>query len=154
MTHVEGTALDFPFLYYQRAFIKGYVALDLPAVFCIKSDFPNGYIYLRRHIKGLRIRDLDNGFVRLTASGQPNAVRANPVRNIDIANCTAADVSVKGRKERMTWLYTKDDLPRIINDETHSEFIACIPVKNSIEPPVGSFNLIASYLDRFVTGID
>jgi hypothetical protein len=116
----------------------------------VRSELANGYIYIRRHVRGLRIRDISNSFVRSESGGQPVGVKADPLRETDVANCVAVDVHAKGRNDTLTWLYTKDDLPRIINDETHTEFLACVPTRERVGTPIGHFNLVRSYFDRFI----
>ena len=148
MQHIQETAAVFPFLYYQRIFVKGYVVLGIPAVFAVTSDIAKGYIYLRRRTQGLRIRDLSNAFIRDASGGQPIGLRDKPDR--DLAKSISADVMARGRDAPLTWLYTKDDLPRIINEETFTEFLACVPVRHAQEPPVGDFSLVSTYFSNFI----
>lgn len=148
MQHIRETAEVFPFLYYQRVFIKGYIALALPLIMAVRSEIADGYIYIRRHIHGLRLRDLDNGFARLASGGAPSGLKANPIRGIEVANTVSVDLTVKGREDAFTWVYSKDDLPRIVNSETHTEFLACVPVKDRTALP--NFNLVTSYLSSFI----
>jgi len=150
MNHITAAAAEFPFLYYQRIFVKGYFAFATPSVMPIHSALADGYIYIRRRTKGLRIRDLDNAFTRDKPHGQPVGVRANPARNIEVKNCLSAEVRIKGRDESLTWLFSRDDLPRIINDETFTEFLACLPVKQSSGSPIGNLNIVTAYYASFI----
>lgn len=146
MKHIQETSEVYPFLYYQRVFIKGYIALNLPLVMAVTSDVGNGYVYIRRHMNGLRIRDLNNGFVR-DAQSAAAVVRANPLRGVQIDQTVSVDLTVKGRDGSFTWMYTKDDVPRIVNSETHTEFLACMPLKTREVP---NFNLVTTYLSSFI----
>jgi hypothetical protein len=137
MKHITGTAQDFPYLYYQRIFVKGYFALAVPSLMPVHSELVDGYIYIRRRTKGLRVRDLENAFTR-------------PVLQGEVKNCVSAEVRVKGREESLTWLYTRDDLPRIINDETFTEFLVCVPAKANSGLPVGDMRIISEYYTNFV----
>jgi len=148
MQHIQETTTVFPFLYYQRIFVKGYIVLAVPTIIAMTSDIAKGYIYIRRRTKGLRIRDLNNAFIRNVSGEAPTGVRENPVR--DVVNSISADARARGRDELLTWVYTKDDLPRIINEETYTEFLACVPVKNRHGPPIGNFNLISTYFSDFI----
>jgi len=150
MNHITAAAAEFPFLYYQRIFVKGYFAFATPSVMPIHSALADGYIYIRRRTKGLRIRDLDNAFTRDKPHGQPVGVRANPARNIEVKNYLSAEVRIKGRDESLAWLFSRDDLPRIINDETFTEFLACLPVKQSSGSPIGNLNIVTAYYASFI----
>jgi hypothetical protein len=55
-----------------------------------------------------------------------------------------------GRDESSTWLYSRDDLPRIINDETFTEFLTCVPVRKSSGSPIGNLNIITTYYASFI----
>jgi hypothetical protein len=96
----------------------------------------------------LRIRDLSNAFIRNVSGGAPIGVKESPAR--DLANSVSADVMARGRNDPFTWVYTKDDLPRIVNEETYTEFLACAPVKRSEGSPIGNFNLVSSYFSNFI----
>jgi hypothetical protein len=148
MEHIRETATTWPFLYYQRIFVKGYVALAVPCVMAMTSELATGYIYIRRYTQGLQIRDLNNEFQISSAGGGPIGVRRDPLRGVPTA--ISCHVEVRGRTEGFYWLYTKDDLPRIVNSETHTEFLACVPVKRPNDPPVGNFELVRSFFSRFV----
>jgi hypothetical protein len=50
MQHIRDGADVFPFLYYQRVFIQGYIALSVPLVMAVKSEIADGYVYIRRHL--------------------------------------------------------------------------------------------------------
>jgi hypothetical protein len=150
MDHITDTAQIFPFLYYQRIFVKGYLAFAVPAVMPVRSALVDGYIYIRRRTRGLRIRDLENAFTRDDSHGPPTGVINNPVRNIEAKNCISAQVNIWGRDEPFTWLYSRDDLPRIVNDETFTEFLACVPVRHSSGAPVGDLNIITTYYASFI----
>lgn len=148
MEHIRETATTWPFLYYQRLFVKGYIAIAVPYVMAMTSELATGYIYIRRHTQGLQFRDLNNAFQISDAGGGPIAVRLDPLR--DVLNAVSCDVLVRGRTGKFYWLYTKDDLPRIVNSETHTEFLACVPVKRPTDPLVGNFELVRTFFSRFV----
>lgn len=148
MQHIQETAAVFPYLYYQRLFVKGYLVVEVPSVFAVTSDVTKGYVYIRRRTKGLRIRDLNNGFIRSVSHGQPIGVRESPVR--DLANSISAEARAYGRDEPLTWVFTKGDLPRIVNDETYTEFLACAPVRDRRDPLIGNFNLVSTYFNNFI----
>ncbi|MDH3599849.1 MAG: hypothetical protein OEU26_09470 [Candidatus Tectomicrobia bacterium] len=148
MNHIQKTVKDFKFLYYQRQLCKGYFAIPVPVIFAVKSNVSDGYLYVRQHIKVLRIRDFDNEFIRHVSNKSPIGVKNVPVR--DIANSISAEISVRGREGTQTWAFTKDDLPRVVNEETFTEILACIPLKERDDPLVGKYTLIADYYERFV----
>ena len=149
MQHIQKTVKDFKFLYYQRHLIKGYFALPMPTIFAIKSPIGEGYVYLRQRIDALQIRDFDNGFLRRVSSGNaPIGVRNVPVRGI--ADGISMELRLHGREDTQTWVMTKDDLPRIVNEETYTEFLACIPIKTRDDPVVGKYHLISEYYERFL----
>jgi hypothetical protein len=139
---------DFKYLYYQRHLVRGHFALPIPTIFAIKSPVGDGYVYLRRRISALQIRDFDNGFVRSISNNSPIGVKNVPVRGI--ADGVSMDARPHGRDEAQTWVFTKGDLPRLINEETFTEFLACIPLKDRNDPIVGTYRLIADYYERFI----
>ena len=149
MKHIQKTVKDFKFLYYQRHLIKGYFALPTPTVFAIKSPVGDGYVYLRQRIDALQIRDFDNGFLRSVGHGNaPIGVREVPVRGIPEG--FSLEAQLRGREETQTWVLTKGDLPRIVNEETYTEFLACIPLKSRDDPVVKNYALISDYYERFI----
>jgi hypothetical protein len=149
MKHIQKTVKDFKFLYYQRHLIKGYFALPTPTIFAVKSPIGDGYVYLRQRINALQIRDFDNGFLRSVSHGNaPIGVRAVPVRGIP--DGISMELALRDRDYTQTWVMTKDDLPRIVNEETYTEFLACIPIKTRDDPIVGKYQLISDYYERFI----
>lgn len=149
MKHIQKTVKDYKFLYYQRHLIKGYFALPTPTIFAIKSPLGDGYVYLRQKIDALQIRDFENDFRRSVARGNaPIGVKEIPVRGI--AEGIAAEVKLYGREETQTWVLTKGDFPRIINQEAYTEFLACIPFKRRDDPIVGNYQLVSDYYERFL----
>ena len=54
MQHICETPDVFPFLYYQRVFIKGYIALAVPVVMAIKSEVADGYAHAVHLIAALQ----------------------------------------------------------------------------------------------------
>lgn len=139
---------DFKFLYYQRQLVKGFFALPTPTIFAVRSPVGDGYIYLRKRIDTLRIRDFDNGFLRSVDTGAPIGVRKVPVRGI--GDGLSVEAQLHGRPGTQTWVFTKEDLPRLVNEETFTEFIACIPLKTREDPIVGKYTLISDYYERFI----
>jgi len=148
MKHIRKTVKDFKYLYYQRYLIKGYFALHTPTIFAIKSPVRDGYAYLRQRIDALQIRDFDNRFQRAPSSGVPVGVAKEPIRGI--ADALSLNIKLHGREEVQTWVLTKGDFPRIINEETFTEFLACIPIKNRDDPIIGDYSLIRDYYERFI----
>jgi len=149
MQHIRKTVKDFKFLYYQRHLVKGCFAVPTPTIFAIKSPIGDGYVYLRQQIEALQIRDFDNAFERSVAHGNaPIGVKKVPVRGIP--DGISMELGLHGRSESQTWVMTKDNLPRIANEETFTEFLACIPLRTRDDPIVGKYNLISDYYERFI----
>ena len=147
MHHIQETTDTYPFLYYQRILIKGYISLNLPVIMAIKSTLGDGYIYLRQHLKGIRIRDFDNTLqIDPTRPARPLVAR-DPTRGLLLNETVTMDVRVRGRSEAMAWAYTKDDQPRIANTETYTEFLACMPLRDHSVP---NFNLVTDYFGSFI----
>ncbi|TWB15534.1 hypothetical protein FBZ89_114128 [Nitrospirillum amazonense] len=148
MTHIRQTVKEFKFLYYQRYLAKGFFNFIAPSIVAVKSPVRDGYIYIRQYINVLQVRDFDNGFIFDGQNGAPIGVKNSLVDGIP--ESISAKIKILGRSDDQTWSFTKGDFPKIINDETFTEFIVCVPVKDLSDKIIGDYSLISDYYSRFI----